>query len=265
MSNMLKVFDNTEFGQVEILKTQQGEVLFKATQVAEILGYGNPRDAVNKYCDTVVKHDVVSGTRSFKVNFIPESDLYSLIFGASHQGLNQEIKTKATKFRRWVFEEVLPSIRKHGMYAKDELLDNPDFLLDTVMALKKERDLSKKLLSENNIQKQVIKEMEPKASYYDLVLQSKGVVTTSLVAKDYGLSAVKLNSILNELKVQFKQGKTWLLYQKYAELGYTQSKTYLDTNGYSRMNTQWTQKGRLFIYDLLKNKKAILPTIEKED
>ena len=147
-----------------------------------------------------------------------------------------------------------------------------DYLLDVVKALNKERELTikleqvnRRLLLENQIQKQIINELNPKISYYDIVLQNEKPVTTSLVAKDYGLSAVKLNSILKELKVQFKQGKTWLLYQKYAELGYTQSKTYLDTNGYSRMNTQWTQKGRLFIYDLLKNKKEILPIIEKED
>jgi prophage antirepressor-like protein len=256
MSNMLKVFDNTEFGEMGILIVG-GKEYFPATECAKFLGYKNPQKAIREHCKGVNEMVTPSAGGEQKKNFITEGNLYRLI-----------IKSKlpnAERFEKWVFEEVLPSIRKHGMYAKDELLDNPDFLLDTVMALKKERDLSKKLLSENNTQKQVIKEMEPKASYYDLVLQSKGVVTTSLVAKDYGLSAVKLNSILKELKVQFKQGKTWLLYQKYAELGYAQSKTYLDTNGYSHMNTQWTQKGRLFIYDLLKNKKEILPIIEKED
>lgn len=87
----------------------------------------------------------------------------------------------------------------------------------------------------------------------------------SVIAKDYGMSAKKLNKILHELKIQFKQGKTWLLYQKYAGKGYTQSKTHTIDADYSKMHTYWTQKGRLFLYDLLKNKKGILPLIEQKD
>lgn len=112
---------------------------------------------------------------------------------------------------------------------------------------------------------QIIQELQPKATYYDLILQSESLVAISVIAKDYGMSAKKLNNLLHELKVQFKQGKTWLLYQKYADKGYTQSKTHTIDAERSQMHTYWTQKGRLFIYDLLKNKKGILPKIEQEN
>lgn len=115
---------------------------------------------------------------------------------------------------------------------------------------------------------QIIQELQPKATYYDLILQSKGSVPISVIAKDYGMSAQTLNNKLHEAGVQYKQGKTWLLYQKHAEYGYTQSKTVpivrSDGTPDSRMNTNWTQKGRIFIYDLLK-KNGILPLIECEN
>ena len=107
-------------------------------------------------------------------------------------------------------------------------------------------------------------ELQPKASYYDLILQNKSTMPISQIAKDYGMSAVHLNNLLHEYKVQYKQGRIWLLYQKYAEQGYTQSRTYAIDADSSKLHTYWTQKGRLFLYDLLKSK-GILPLIECED
>ena len=109
--------------------------------------------------------------------------------------------------------------------------------------------------------------MQPKVSYYDIILQSKDVMAISLISKDYGMSAVALNKLLHEYGVQYKECDTWLLYAKYHNCGYTQSKTTeytkKDNTKGSKVHTYWTQKGRLFIYDLLKQK-GILPTIEKE-
>ncbi len=116
-------------------------------------------------------------------------------------------------------------------------------------------------------QAQQIEEMKPKARYYDIVLNSAGVMPISTIAKDYGKSAIWLNKWLHEHGVQFKQGDMWLLYQKYADRGYVQSKTYTVDNGngntIAKPRTCWTQKGRLFIYDLLKSK-GILPLIEQD-
>jgi len=119
----------------------------------------------------------------------------------------------------------------------------------------------------NAQQDQIISELQPKASYYDLILQCKELLSASQIAKDYGKSAKWLNKTLNELGVQYKRSETWLLYQKYAEKGYTQSKTHPFTrsNGTidSAMQTYWNQKGRLFIYDILKAN-GMLPVMERE-
>ena len=115
------------------------------------------------------------------------------------------------------------------------------------------------------VQKQQILEMQPKASYYDIVLDCKDLISTSAIAKDYGKSAVWMNCYLHEKGVQFKQGEIWLLYQKYAEKGYTSTKThsYLGNDGetHTKPHTYWTQKGRLFLYELMKSD-GILPLME---
>lgn len=120
---------------------------------------------------------------------------------------------------------------------------------------------------ENDMQKQHIGELKPKATYYDLVLQNKSLVTVGQIAKDYGMSAQALNKLLHELKVQYKQSGQWLLYSNLHDKGYTHSSTteveHKDGSTSVRMNTKWTQKGRLFIYNLLKQN-DILPMIEQE-
>ncbi|MBS4899878.1 MAG: phage antirepressor KilAC domain-containing protein [Clostridiales bacterium] len=117
------------------------------------------------------------------------------------------------------------------------------------------------------IQTQQIAEMRPKVSYYDVVLQCKDLVAISVIAKDYGWSANRMNRYLHERGVQYKQGGIWLIYQKYAEMGYTNTKTYSVPNNdgklHNRVHTYWTQAGRLFIYDLLKSD-GITPLIEQE-
>lgn len=120
---------------------------------------------------------------------------------------------------------------------------------------------------ENTKQKQLIGELKPKADYLDHILQSKSLVNITAIAKDYGMSAKAFNKKLHELKVQFKQGHQWFLYSNYHNCGYTHSETVEYTHSDGRkevtMNTKWTQKGRLFLYDLLK-KNNIIPVIEKE-
>ena len=120
---------------------------------------------------------------------------------------------------------------------------------------------------ENKQKEQIICELQPKATYYDFILQSNQLMPISLIAKDYGMGAQTLNNKLHELGVQYKQSDTWLLYAKYQDKGYTQSKTqtYQKKDGKTgtKLHTQWTQKGRLFIYDLLKQN-GILPIIERE-
>lgn len=117
-------------------------------------------------------------------------------------------------------------------------------------------------------QQKVIEQLEPKASYYDLILQCKDLIATTVIAKDYGMSAKKFNSMLHDMGIQYKQGDIWVLYSKYQGQGYLKAKThnYADGNGvqHSKEHAYWTQKGRLFLYDLLKQE-GILPLIERED
>ena len=112
------------------------------------------------------------------------------------------------------------------------------------------------LLLENNMQQQQIGELQPKAEYHDLILQSKELVNITQIAKDYGMSAQEMNKTLKDLKIQYKQSGQWLLYKHYHDKGYTHSVTekYFRKDGSVgvNMHTKWTQKGRLFLYDILK-------------
>ena len=253
----LQVFQNAEFGSVRTT-TVNGEVMFVAKDVATILGYTNTPKAIRDHIDDedkLTERIVLSG-QNREVIFINESGLYSLILSSK--------MPNARKFKRWVTADVLPAIRKHGMYAIDEILENPDLAISALTQLKEERERRKQLECLALVQRQQIAELQPKASYYDLILQNKNTVPITQIAKDYGMSGRKFNELLHELGVQYKFRKTWLLYQHYAECGYTQSRTYAIDESRSVMHTYWTQKGRLFLYDLLKNE-GILPVIEQED
>lgn len=138
------------------------------------------------------------------------------------------------------------------------------FANEKLMLLEKENT---RLSNKVAIQGQQILEMKPKVSYYDVVLNCKDLLSITQIAKDYGKSAKWLNRFLREEGIQFKQSDMWILYQKYAKQGYTSSKTHTfagsDGNTHSRTHTYWTQKGRLFIYDLMKQN-GIYPLIEQE-
>ena len=251
----ITIYKNNDFGEVRTLE-QDGKTLFCGSDVAKALGYAIPSKAVNTHCKGVSKMEVPTNGGTQQMLFIPEGDLYRLI-------VNSKLPS-AEKFERWVFDEVIPTVRKHGLYAKDELLNNPDLFISALEELKAERERTKRLELENAKNKQIIGELKPKASYYDLILQNKSLMPISQIAKDYGMSGKAFNKLLHDLGVQFKQGNTWLLYQGYADQGYTQSRTFAIDAERSRMHTYWTQKGRLFLYDLLKNERNLLPVIERK-
>ena len=255
----IQVFSNAELGEVRTTVID-GEVMFVGKDVAEILGYQNGSKALADHVDEEDKlnNDSLSSLGQRGGWLINESGLYSLILSSK--------MPNAKKFKRWVTAEVLPAIRKHGVYAVDEVLQKPDVLIQALTELKKEREEKEKLKETVAVQNQQITEMTPKAGYYDVVLNCKDVISTTEIAKDYGWSAKKMNAYLHEKKIQFKQGKIWLLYQKYSEQGLTSTKTsvYNGSDGlsHSSIHTYWTQKGRLFIYELLK-KDGILPIMER--
>lgn len=269
MDNGIKVFENSEFGSVRTMLIND-EPWFVGKDIATILGYSNPSEALQDHIDTDDKLNSKT-LSSFEIDLgqrggwlINESGLYSLILSSK--------LPSAKQFKHWVTSEVLPSIRKHGLYAADELLTDPDLFISALQELKSERAKVKALTEQNTekgkviaIQSQQITEMKPKATYYDVVLNCPDVVTISVVAKDYGWSARRMNEFLRQQGIQFKQSDIWLLYQKYAECGYTCTKTIsYEDNGVThvRPHTYWTQKGRLFLYDVLKNN-GVLPMVER--
>ncbi|MDT2480594.1 phage antirepressor [Enterococcus avium] len=242
------------FEQNEVRTFVENEVpYFVANDVAKTLGYKNPSKATNDHCKKAIEtwgNDSLGRRQKFKI--IPESDVYRLIIKSN--------LPSAEKFESWVMEEVLPQIRKHGMYATDELLNNPDLLIEVATKLKEERTL-------RMIAEQRVNELQPKADYYDRILNNKGLVTVSTIAKNYGMSAVSFNKLLHELGIQFNQSGTWLLYSKFQDKGYTHIEPfdYEDKNGNPQVKTRmkWTQKGHIFLYETLK-KNNYLPMIERE-
>lgn len=163
--------------------------------------------------------------------------------------------------------EVYDSLVEHYFNSKEERQSMlPTNYKEALLQLVAQVEANEKLELENKMKDQQLNELKPKADYYDQILQSKSLVLISQIAKDYGYGAPTMNKKLHELGVQYKQGGQWLLYSKYQNKGYTHSRTINITrsDGRSdvRMQTEWTQKGRLFLYELLK-KNGILPIIEQ--
>ena len=254
----LQVFNQQEvLGKNFTIYGTAQEPLFLAKDVAEWIDHSDTQKMISSIDeDEKLMRTLFLSGQNRQAWFLTEDGLYEVLM--------QSRKPIAKRFKKQV-KEILKTIRKHGMYAVDDLLNNPDMAIAAFQRLKEERRLRLQAQEEVAQKNQIIQELQPKATYYDLILQSESLVAISVIAKDYGMSAKKLNNLLHELKVQFKQGSTWLLYQKYASKGYTQSKTHTIDAERSKMHTYWTQKGRLFIYDLLKNKKGVLPLIEQEN
>lgn len=261
--NELQIFNSEEFGDIRTV-TIDNEPWFVGKDVATALGYAKPLNALSAHVekDDSLKQGITDSLgREQETIFINESGLYALIFGSKLES--------AKRFKHWVTSEVLPAIRKNGSY---QLAPQGEELLAlAVIEAKKTIDSLKdqcKFLGEQAVENQkLISELQPKANYVDKILQSKSLVTITQIAKDYGLSGRKMNQILKELKIQYKVGGQWVLYSKHQNNGYVHSRTIDITRADGRsdvtMQTEWTQKGRLFLYQKLK-KHGYVPLIEQE-
>lgn len=254
---------NYESSEIRTIE-KGGEPWFVLADVCKVLEISNSRNISSRLEPDekgVTLVDTLGGTQQMTI--INESGLYAVVLRSD--------KPQAKPFRKWVTSEVLPSIRKHGAYMTEQTLEraltSPDFLIELATQLKAEQEQRKQLETTVAVQEQQIAELQPKASYYDVVLNCKDLLSITTIAKDYGKSGVWLNRYLHQNGVQYKQGQNWLLYQKYAEKGYTSTKTQtfngMDGQQHTKVHTYWTQKGRLFIYDLLKMN-GLLPLIEQE-
>lgn len=256
--NELKIFESQEFGSVRTAIID-GEPWFVGKDVCTLFGDKNHNRSLGRLDEvdrTTVEFNTAGGKQQVVV--VNESGLYALLFAmqpqkAHSEGVSDEYPLEVQQridklhaFKRWITHEVIPSIRKHGMYAKEELLDNPDLLLEVVTKLKAERDARIALEKENQ-------QLAPKAEYTDKVLKPGSLLTATTIAKDFGMSAYKFNRLLERLGVQYKQGGHWHLKEKYNGLGYTDYTTYLYDEDENKTDTamRWTQKGRAFLYNLL--------------
>ena len=260
MQKQLKTFEHQDFGKLHVIEID-GQPWFVGREIAGILGYGEGKksssalnNAVNKHVDTEdkgVTKMVTPGGRQ-NVVIINESGLYILILSSK--------LPQAKAFKRWVTSEVLPCIRKYGAYATPDTLENfkgnPQFAEALIDALAEEH--SKNVALEGRVE-----ELTPKAHYCDVVLLSDQAIPTSVIAKDYGMTAMFLNSLLHDLDIQYKVGGTWVLYHTHANKGYMKSRTFYKPGGDSVIHGYWTQLGRQFIYDSLALV-GILPLAELE-
>lgn len=263
MENKIEVFTKAEFGELRTVNVGD-KIMFVASDVAKALGYSRPADAITAHCKGSVKRRLPTNGGMQELKIIPEGDVYRLI---THSKL-----PAAEKFESWVFDEVLPSIRKHGAYMTEDTIKKamaePDFIIKLATELKKEQEQNKQLTETCSQQQQVIGELKPKADYVDKILKSDSLVTITQIAKDYGMSGQGMNKVLHDLHIIYSCNKQWLLYSQHQAKGYTFSET-VDIpreDGTTKvvMNTKWTQKGRLFLYETLK-KRNLLPLIERKE
>lgn len=251
--NELQIFENSEFGSVRTVDVD-GKIYFVANDVAKALGYSVPKDAVTRHCKGALKQRYLTDGGEQEMKVIPEGDIYRLV-------IKSQLPT-AEKFERWVFDEVLPSIRKHGMYAEDELLDNPDLLISVAQKLKEERERNKALKAEND-------RMKPKEIFADAVAASRTSILIGDLAK-----LIKQNGVDIGQKRMFawlrengylikRNGSDWNMpTQKSMEMGLFEVKesTVNNPDGSVRINrtTKVTGKGQQYFINkfLAKDEKS---------
>ena len=227
----IKIFNSDEFGSVRTIIID-GEPWFAGKDVAASLGYKDTSDALKKHVadeDKLTRCFTDSG-QNRQMYVINESGLYSLIFGSKLES--------AQKFKHWVTSEILPSIRKNGIYATDKVIDdilnNPDFGIELLTKLKEER--AARVEAEKTTA---------------ILMHVNKTYTMTEIAKEIGLkSAVELNKILSEKKIQYKVNGTWVMYSDYSNCGYEEIKQEVLDSGHVIYHRKITQLGRKFILGL---------------
>lgn len=259
----VQIFKNEQFGEIRTVVNEQGEPLFCASDVCKALGYANSRDAVAKHVgeDDVAKRDIIDSLgRNQFASFINESGLYSLIFGSKLDD--------ARTFKRWVTSEVLPSIRKHGAYMTQSVIErtltDPDYLIQLATALKEERQ--QRILAEKKaeLEAEINKTNAPKVLFADAVVGSKSTCLIGELAKILTQNGYKIgqNRLFKYLRENGYLGTKGEFYnipnQKYQEMGLFEVKTTVhDENGVmvTKRTTKVTGKGQqYFINKFLSNR-----------
>lgn len=249
--NELQVF-NYKDNKVRTVDVN-GETWFVLKDVCAVLGIANHKMTAQSLEEDEVSQTYLTDSlgRQQKTTIISESGLYHVVLRSD--------KPEAKPFRKWVTSEVLPSVRKHGAYMTpvtiDQMIASPEFGIKLLTELKEEKERRQALETENQRQAQIIADFEPIRQYVDIILASPSALATSQVAADYDLSAKALNKILFEAGIRHNVNGQWILYKRYMGRGLTKSKTIpivrSDGSHDARILTQWTQKGRLLIHEIL--------------
>lgn len=223
---------------------KNGKVYFNAEQSAIGMGISQTKNG-KLYARWERVHEYLHSPQVGKGDYITEPQFYELAIKANNQA--------ARSFQHWVTNEVLPSIRKTGSYS---IQRKPDSYMIDDPVKRAERWIE---------ERKAYEALVPKGQYFDSQMRNPGTMTVTEIAKDYGMSAREFNQLLHKYGIQFKQGKHWVLYHKYDGKGYTQYEpfAYNDNKGVHN-NLKWTQRGRKFIYDTLKEH-GILPVLEQPE
>lgn len=260
--NDIKIFENEKFGKIRTAGTADNP-LFCLADVCRVLDL-QPSRVKDRLDDGVISSNPILDSlgRQQLANFVNEDGFYDVIL--------ESRKPEARTFRKWITSEVIPSIRKTGQYNMFKVPQTFAEALRLAADQQEKIEEQQKQLEANATEiialNDKVAEMQPKATYYDQILSSKNTILTTLIAKDYGYSAQKFNKLLEKLHIQYRLRGQWLLYAEHAGNGYTKSVSisYEHNDGTygTRTQSEWTQRGRLFLYEKLKANN-ILPTIEK--
>ena len=256
-----RVFNDAELGRLDVITINE-QPWFIGRQIATMLGYKDTKSAIIDHVDDGDKRLLTyNEIQRWQITTFASPRGLMLI---NQYGVNDLLilskMPAAARLRYFLSHEVMPAIQQYGVYmtpeAIEKTLSNPDFIINLATRLKNEMQKTAQLQAK-------IDEMAPKSAYCDAILQAPELVNVTAIAKDYGVSAAFFNNLLHELGIQYKSGKLWVLYQKHADQGYTQSHTY-SVNNHAYQHTLWTQKGRLFLYTTLKAA-GFLPTVELQN
>lgn len=257
MNNEIKIFENEQFGSIRTLD-ENGKIYFCGIDVAKALGYSRPRDAISAHCKGAVKRRSLTSGGEQTLTYITEGDLYRLI---THSKL-----PSAEIFECWVFDEVLPSIRKYGMYATEQTIDNvlsgTEEAEKLFVQLKEEKLRTRELENENMRLAEENDSLAEVVDFINMYDDESDLLNVSDIAIAYQMSAIEFNRLLCILGIQHRAYGTWMIAPEYENCGYvrTDKRPTFYGEGFF-IHTRWTHKGAAFLYNRLKEN-GILPVFD---